>query len=58
MPNETTDSPSFTNPWADWSDQQLRDYEAFLYEREVAGEDTWAERDQVLWEMNARGLCK
>lgn len=41
-----------------WSDQQLLDYERDLYEREVAGEQTWEQRDEVLWEMNRRRLCK
>ena len=39
------------------TDEQLRDYEWRLYDREVEGEDTWFERDQVLWEMNRRGMC-
>ena len=44
--------------WAGWSDQQLLDYEEWLYDREVDGENTWAQRDAVIWEMNRRdGLC-
>lgn len=39
------------------TDEQLREYEEYLYDEERDGEDTWAERDQVLWEMNMRGMC-
>lgn len=46
------------NEWAEMSDEALMEYEQRLYDREVDGEDTWFERDQVLWEMNRRGLCK
>lgn len=41
---------------ADWSDGQLREYEERLYDDEISGEDTWALRDEVLWEMNRRGM--
>ena len=44
--------------WAYWTDEQLREYEEWLYDQEIAGEDTWADRDQVLWEMNRRGLLR
>lgn len=37
-----------------WSTESLRDYEERLYDAEVGGDDTWFERDQVLWELNAR----
>lgn len=62
MSEDQTASPETTtsddDQWQSWTDQQLRDYESRLYERETAGEDVWHERDKVLWEMNARGLCK
>lgn len=45
------------NPWEGWSNQQLLDYENRLYDDEVNGDDTWFQRDQVLNEMNRRGLC-
>lgn len=44
------------NRFADWSDDDLRDYEESLYDREVGGEDVWFERNAVLWEMNRRTL--
>ena len=40
-----------------WTDAQLIAYEQDLYDREVDGENTWADRDEVLWEMNRRNLC-
>ena len=43
--------------WSGLSDQALLEYEEWLYDQEVAGEDVWYIRDQVLWEMNRRGLC-
>lgn len=42
--------------WADYTDEQLRDLEQSLYDDEVSGEDAWFERDQVLNEMNRRGM--
>jgi hypothetical protein len=39
------------------SDDMLIQYEQYLYDAEQKGMGTWAERDQVLWEMNKRGLC-
>jgi hypothetical protein len=42
--------------FADWSLEFLIDYEQRLYDDEVAGEDTWFERDQVLWELNRRNF--
>lgn len=42
--------------YADLTDDQLRELEERLYDDEVAGEDTWFQRDQILWEMNRRGL--
>lgn len=44
--------------FSDWSDQALLEYEERLYDDEIGGNDTWAERDAVLWEMNRRGLCR
>jgi hypothetical protein len=44
-------------PWSRLSDEELIRLEEQLYDREIAGEDTWYERDQVLWEINRRGLC-
>lgn len=41
-----------------WTNEQLADYERDLYEREAHGEDTWELRDDVLWEMNRRGMMK
>lgn len=43
--------------FAEWSDADLLDYEERLYDCELEGEETWEERDEVLWEMNNRGLC-
>ena len=43
--------------YADMSDADLIALEESLYDDEVAGDDVWAERDRVLWEMNRRGLC-
>jgi hypothetical protein len=43
--------------YADMSDDGLRAYEEYLYDIEVIdGADVWHERDQVLWEMNRRGM--
>ncbi len=42
--------------YADWTIQQLRDYEENLYDREIEGEDVWFERDKILWELNYRKL--
>ncbi len=39
-----------------WTNEQLAEYESDLYERETRGEDTWEQRDAVLWEMNYRGM--
>jgi hypothetical protein len=44
------------NPFADWTTEALIEYEERLYDDEVAGEDTWFERDQVLWELNSRNF--
>lgn len=41
-------------PFADWTTEALIEYEQGLYDDEVRGEDTWFERDQVLWELNRR----
>ncbi len=43
-------------PYADWATEALEEYEQHLYDQEIAGEDTWFERDQVLWELNLRSL--
>lgn len=40
--------------FASWSTDALIDYEERLYDDEVAGEDTWFERDKVLWELARR----
>ena len=37
-----------------WTTEALRNYEERLYDQECDGEDTWFERDQVLWELNRR----
>lgn len=39
-----------------WTDEALIEYEHRLYDREVEGENTWAERDEVLWEIARRGI--
>jgi hypothetical protein len=44
--------------FADMSDEQLLALEESLYDSDVEGFDVWFLRDQVLWEMNYRGLCK
>jgi hypothetical protein len=44
--------------FADWTNEQLAEYESDLYEREIRGEDTWEQRDAVLWEMNRRGMTE
>jgi len=38
----------------DMTYEELVEYEQWLYEREVDGDDVWFERDQVLWELNRR----
>lgn len=40
----------------DLTDEQLIALEENLYDDEAAGGGDWFERDQVLWEMNRRGL--
>ena len=42
--------------YQDLTDEQLIALEESLYDDEVSGHDTWAERDQLLWEMNRCGL--
>lgn len=37
-----------------WSTQELKEYEQYLYDREVAGDNTRPQRDVVLVELNAR----
>jgi hypothetical protein len=44
--------------YAAMTDQELIALEEYLYDKEVKGDDTWAERDQILWEMNRRGLME
>jgi hypothetical protein len=39
-----------------WTIEALLDYEEFLYDLEIEGEDVWADRDQVLWELNRRNF--
>lgn len=41
---------------ADMTDEQLRDLEQELYDLEIDGFDSWWSRDEVLWEMNRRGM--
>ena len=41
-------------PYAEWTTEALKDYEEWLYDCEVEGEDVWFERDQVLWELSRR----
>ncbi len=44
----------------DLSDEELCALEECLYDCEIdedESHDTWFLRDQVLWEMNYRGLC-
>lgn len=48
---------SRNRPYADLTDDELRELEESLYDSEIAGNDTWFQRDQVLWEMNWRGMC-
>ena len=43
--------------YSDMTDDELIALEESYYDMEVEGEDTWYERDQLLWEMNRRGLC-
>lgn len=40
------------------TDDQLMALEERLYDDELDGVDTWFERDQILWEMNSRGLMQ
>lgn len=42
--------------WANWTDEELIEYEQELYDQEVGGDDTWALRDDVLWEINWRSI--
>lgn len=42
--------------WSDWTDEALLAYEERLYDEKIEGADTWELRDQVLWEINRRGL--
>lgn len=42
--------------YADMSDDELKEMEERLYDEEVAGDDVWFERDQILREMNRRGM--
>lgn len=44
--------------YADWTIQQLKEYEEHLYDREIASEDVWFIRDKVLWELNYRNFGK
>lgn len=43
-------------PYADWTTEALLNYEQFLYDAEIDGDDTWPDRDQVLWELNSRNF--
>lgn len=42
--------------YAHLTDAELTALEERLYDDEIDGEDTWFERDQVLWEMNSRRM--
>jgi len=55
-PTEVAGDTSAMSEYADISDEQLIALEEVLYDDEVDGIDTWFERDQVLWEMNRRGM--
>ena len=50
-------SMSDPDRWFGWSDEALIEYEERLYDEECEGGNTWEVRDEVLWEMNRRGLC-
>lgn len=40
----------------DWSNERLMEYEHRLYEQECEDADNWMEREEVIIEMNSRGL--
>lgn len=42
-------------PYSKWTTDALKEYEEYLYDRECDGENTWFDRDQVLWELNSPG---
>ena len=42
--------------YSTWTTDRLKDLEEYLYDREVEGDDTWYERDQILNELNRRTL--
>lgn len=42
----------------DMTDEELLSYEEYLFDCEADGDDTWAERDQVINEINRRGLAR
>jgi hypothetical protein len=42
--------------YTNMTDREIIAIEEYLYDRQVAGDDTWGNRDQLLWEMNRRGL--
>lgn len=42
--------------YKDMTNEQLIELEQMLYDLEKDGEDTWFERDQILWETNRRGM--
>jgi len=45
--------------WADWSDAALLEHEQHLYDLEFEGQEwAWEARDEVLWEINRRGLTR
>jgi hypothetical protein len=47
-----------SRPYEHLTDAELIAREESLYDTEVEGDtSTWFIRDQVLWEMNYRGLC-
>lgn len=41
-------------PYSNWTTEALIEYEQRLFDDEVAGNDVWMERDQVLWELTYR----
>jgi hypothetical protein len=49
---------TLVDEYANMTDEQLKVLEERLYDDELAGEDTWMERDQVLWEINRRGFSR
>ena len=40
--------------YSSWTTEALIEYEQRLFDDEIAGNDVWVERDQVLWELAYR----